>query len=210
MWNPLLFVLSSQISHMNTFPFDLPLLFFLVLPTLLFLSFIQSLPRAAAPASHQHQRLRSARGGGGLWHTSVCVVLVCASAMAYSLCVNPHPQTFMCLLLIISNYFSLHLPRPLLPSLPPWVVFVIMSSYLFFRHTLLHSGESLVDVIISNNGSEVQSSLQPPFLPTLHHIQYNYCLLKIPPALTLSPVLWIANAPSPTDSHETGYVLICN
>lgn len=91
-----------------------------------------------------------------LIHLSLCLLCL-------HMCVGIH--TCVC------GYSFLHLPSSapyfyvfalssfktisILCSFPPWVVYVIISSYLFFCHTQLHSGESSVDVIISSNGSEV-------------------------------------------------------
>lgn len=65
-------------------------------PTLLFLPLIQSLPRAAAPTSHRHPRLRSARRAKaeGRWHTRVRVVLVCARAFGVRSACKPSPPDF--------------------------------------------------------------------------------------------------------------------
>lgn len=128
-----------------------------------------SLLRASAPASHQHQRPGSARrvkAGGGLSPT----IYVCSFCARLYVCVwTWSPQTFMCLFFIISNNFA---PPSLTLSgssasraSPPWVLCAIMSSYLFFCHTQLHSRESSVDVIICDNGSEVQSPLPRPAPP---------------------------------------------
>lgn len=91
------------------------------------LSSFSSLLRASAPASHQHQHLGSARrvkarGGWGGYHPPY-MCAVCAHVCVFVR--EPRrPQTFMCLLFIISNNFFPRLPRYLAPLLPapclPW------------------------------------------------------------------------------------------
>lgn len=107
------------------------------------LSYFSSLLRASAPASHQHQHLGSARGvkaqgGGGAYHPPY-MCGVCAHVCLF-VREPQRPQTFMCLLFIISNNFFphlLHLSGSFAArSLPPLVLCAIIRSYLFsLSHT---------------------------------------------------------------------------
>lgn len=117
------------------------------------------------------------------------------------------PRTFLDLLSFSLNCYSFHISLcfssfSTAPLLPGWCI--IISSYLFFCHTQLHSGESSVDVIISDNSSVVQQPPTPPSSPdltTLHHIQYNCCSLKKNILCTVT-ISYSILAPPHTDSHD--------
>lgn len=169
-----------------------------------------SLLRASAPASHQHQRPGSARrvkAGGGLSPT----IYVCSFCACLYVCVwTWSPQTFMCLFFIISNNFAPHLPHYLAPLLPGLYLpgcCVQLWALIYFSVTHDYTPERAQLMSLS---AIMAQKCRPPFLDPLHRIQYNYYLLKISPALLPSPctLFWLMHL-SPTDSHESGYVLIC-
>lgn len=146
------------------------------------------------------------RGGWGGYHPPY-MCAVCAHVCVFVR--EPRrPQTFMCLLFIISNNFFPRLPRYLAPLLPapclPWccvqlwalICFSVTHNYTPERAQLM----SLSAIMARRCGT--------PFLDPLHQIQCNYYLLKISPALppSLWSPFWLMHL-SP-DSDGPGYVLI--